>query len=62
MRLLMLGLGVASTLLMLFTLGIGLAVLSGRSAPAGSVWLLLAAAAVSVATHVLATLRTWARR
>lgn len=62
MRLVMLGLGVASIALMLFTVGVGLTVLSGKGAPAGYVRLILVAGTVSIVTHVLAMLRTWARR
>jgi len=62
MRLVMIGLGVLSIVLMLLTAGIGLSVLSGKSAPAGYAHLVLGAATVSVLTHVLAALRTWARR
>jgi hypothetical protein len=40
----------------------GLSVLSGRAEPAATVPLALVAASVSIVTHVLATLKTWARR
>ncbi len=62
MRLAMIGLGVLSSLLLLLAVGIGLSVLSGTRVPAGYVHLVLGAATLSVLTHILATLRTWARR
>jgi len=62
MRLVLIGLGVLSTALMLFTVGVGLTVLTGKTTPASYLHLVVAAATVSVVTHVLATLRTWARR
>ena len=62
MRLVMIGLGVLSTALMLLTVGVGLSILGGKSTLAGYLHLTLAAATVSIVTHVLATLRTWARR
>jgi len=61
-RLILVGLGVLSTGLMLLTLGIGLTVLSGKTSPAGFLRIVVVAATVSMATHILATLRTWARR
>lgn len=62
MRLVMIGLGALSTALMLLTLDVGFSLLSGKSPPAGYLHLTLVAGVVSIATHVLATLRTWARR
>lgn len=62
MRLAVIGLGVLSIVLLLLAVGVGLSVLSGKSAPAGYVHLVLGGATVSVLTHILATLRTWARR
>lgn len=62
MRLVLIGLGSASIILMLLTVGVGLAVLRGEWSPAGYLRLVSVAAAISIATHVLATLRTWARR
>jgi hypothetical protein len=62
MRLVMIGLGVLSTILMLLTVGVGLSILGGKSTLAGYLYLTLAAATVSIMTHVLATLRAWARR
>jgi len=62
MRLVMIGLGALSTVLMLLTVGIGLSILSGKRTPAGYMHVMLVAATVSIVTHVLATLRAWARR
>jgi len=62
MRLALIGLGAASIILMLLTVGVGLAVLRGKWSPAGYLHLVSVVAAISIATHVLATLRTWARR
>jgi hypothetical protein len=62
MRLVLIGLGVLSTALLLLTAGVGLSVLGGKTSPAYFLHLVVVAATVSVATHVLATLWTWARR
>lgn len=62
MRLVMIGLGVLSTALLGWLVTIGLSVLSGQVEPAATVPLALVAASVSIVTHVLATLKTWARR
>jgi hypothetical protein len=62
MRLVLIGLGALSIILMLLTVGVGLAVLHGKRSPAGYLHLVWVAATVSIATHVLATLRAWARR
>ena len=62
MRLVMIGLGVLSTALLLWTAGLGLSILSGKAPPAGYVYVSVVAAAVSIVTHVLATLRGWVRR
>jgi hypothetical protein len=62
MRLALIGLGAASIILMLLIVAVGLAVLRGKWSPAGYLHLVWVAAAISVATHVLATLRTWAWR
>jgi hypothetical protein len=62
MRLVMIGLGIVSTALLLWTAGFGLSVLSGNAAPPAYLPVTVAAAAVSIVTHVLAMLRTWARR
>jgi hypothetical protein len=62
MRLALIGLGAASIILMLLTVGVGLAVLRGEWRPAGYLHLVSVAATISIATHVLAMLRTWARR
>jgi hypothetical protein len=62
MRLVLIGLGVFSTALLAWVVSIGLSALSGQAIPGGYVPLTVAAATVSIVTHVLATLRTWARR
>lgn len=62
MRLVMIGLGVLSTALMLLTLGVGFSLLGEKTPPVGCLHLTLLAGVVSIATHVLATLRSWARR
>jgi hypothetical protein len=62
MRLVLIGLGVLSTALLGWLVAIGLSVLSGQAEPAATVSLMLVAASVSIVTHVLATLKTWARR
>jgi len=62
MRLVLIGLGVLSTALMILTVGVGLSVLGGKAGPAGHLYLVLAAATVSIVTHALATLRIWAGR
>jgi hypothetical protein len=61
-RLVLIGLGVLSTGLLFLTVGVGLAVLGGKTSPAGFLRLVVVAATVSIVTHVLATLRAWARR
>jgi hypothetical protein len=62
MRLVMLGLGVTSTALMLVTVAVGLTAQSGKGFPIGYLRLILVAGTLSIVTHVLAVLRTWARR
>lgn len=62
MRLVIIGLGVLSTVLMLWMVGVGFSVLSGKSTLAAYLHVTLVAATVSMVTHVLATLRSWARR
>ena len=62
MRLVLIGLGVLSIILMLLTVAVGLAVLYGKWSPGGYLPLVAVAAATSIATHVLYTLRAWARR
>ncbi len=62
MRLVLIGLGALSTALMILTAAFGLSVLGGRTSAAGYLRLVLVAVAVSVVTHVVATLRTWAGR
>jgi hypothetical protein len=58
----MLGLGVTSTALMLVTVAVGLTAQSGKGFPIGYLRLILVAGTLSIVTHVLAVLRTWARR
>jgi hypothetical protein len=60
MRIVLIGLGALSTALMLLTVGVGL--LAGATSPVGFQRFVLAAVTVSVVTHVLSTLRTWAGR
>jgi hypothetical protein len=62
MRLVVIGLGVVSTALLGWLVFIGLSVLNGQAVPASYLPVTLAGATVSIVTHVLATLRTWARR
>jgi hypothetical protein len=62
MRGVMIGLGVLSTALLSWTAVLGLSVLSGKASPASLGQAALVAATVSIITHVLAMLRTWARR
>ena len=62
MRLVMIGLGGLSTALLGWLVTIGLSVLSGQAEPAATVPVTLVAASVSIVTHILATLKTWARR
>ena len=62
LRRVMIGMGILSTALLLWTGFLGLSVLNGRAVSAASLYLTLVAAAVSVLTHVLATVRMWARR
>ena len=61
-RLVLIGLGVLSTCLLFLTVGVGLTVLGGKTSPVGFLRLVVVAASVSIATHLLATLRAWARR
>lgn len=62
MRVLIIGLGVLSIALLLWAALLGLSVLSGKATPAGHLQLILVAATVSILTHILVTLRMWARR
>jgi hypothetical protein len=62
LRLVVIGLGVLSSILLGWLVTIGVLVLSGRADPAASVPLVLVASGVSIVTHVLATLKAWARR
>jgi hypothetical protein len=62
MRLVLIGLGVLSMALLLWMGLLGLSVLGGRAVPFSFPHVIVAAVAVSIVTHVLATLRTWGRR
>jgi hypothetical protein len=62
MRLVLIGLGTFSAVLMLLAGGVVLSLLGGRTGPAGYLHLMLAAVTISAVTHLLATLRTWAGR
>jgi hypothetical protein len=62
MRLVLIGLGVLSTALLGWLVAIGLSSSKGQAMPAAYLPLTVLAASVSIVTHVLATLRTWARR
>ena len=62
MRLVIIGLGVLSTALLGWMVSIGLSVLNGQAMPASYVPVTLAVATVSIVTHVLTALKTWARR
>ncbi len=62
MRIVVAALGVLSIVLLLWTMVVGFSVIRGMAAPAGFGILMFAAAAVSIVTHALATLRVWARR
>ncbi len=62
MRRVLIGLGVLSTALLVWMGFLGLSVLNGKAVPFPYPHLTVAAAAVSIVTHVLATLRTWGRR
>ncbi len=61
MRIVLAALGVLSIVLLLWTIVAGFSVMRGTAAPASFGILVLAAAAVSIVTHALATLRVWAR-
>jgi len=62
MRLVLIGLGVLSTALLLWTALLGLSALHGRATLLAHPHVIVTAASVSIVTHVLATLRTWGRR
>ena len=62
MRFILMWLGALSTALLLLVVGVGLSSLGQKTSPAGYARLVLVAATVSVVTHVLVTLRTWAGR
>jgi hypothetical protein len=61
MRRIMIGLGLMSIALLVWTGMVGLLVLRGTAMPAHLLTITLVAATVSAATLVLATLRAWAR-
>jgi hypothetical protein len=62
MRLVLIGLGAFSSVMMLLAAGVLLSLIGGRTSPAGYLHLMLAAVTISVVTHILATLRAWAGR
>lgn len=62
MRLLLMGMGVLSAGLLAWAMGLGLSVLNGRAPSRTDLPVVVVAATVSIVTHVLAVLRTWARR
>jgi hypothetical protein len=62
MRVVVIGLGVLSILLLGWTVLAGLGIMNGRAPTPGYFALGLVTATVSVVTHVLATLRIWLRR
>ena len=62
MRLLLIGLGVLSAALLLWMGLLGLSVLHGNATLTAYWRVSVVAICVSIATHVLATLRTWGRR
>lgn len=61
-RRIMIGLGMLSVALLAWSGLLGLAVMRGTSTPGRLVSVTLLAVTVSMATHILATLRAWARR
>jgi hypothetical protein len=56
------GLGLLSVLLLIWAGAVGLWAMRGMASPVRVSVITLVAATVSIATHILATLRTWARR
>lgn len=62
MRSIVIGLGISSVALLIWTGVIGLSVMRGTAAPARLLTVAMAAATVSIVTHILATLRAWAGR
>ncbi len=62
MRIVLIVLGVVSTGLLVWSGFVSLAILIGGGWPAGYLQVSVVAAVVSILTHILATLRTWARR
>ena len=62
MRRVVIGLGLFSAALLIWTGVVGLSVMRGTATPARLVTVTLAAATVSIATHILSTLRAWVGR
>lgn len=62
MRRILIGLGLLSVALLIWTGVVGLSVLRGTATPAHLLAVTSVAVTVSIATHILATLRAWARR
>ncbi|HSB79871.1 MAG TPA: hypothetical protein VLM91_13915 [Candidatus Methylomirabilis sp.] len=62
MRRILIGLGLLSVALLIWTGVVGLSVLRGTATSAHLLAVTLVAVTVSIATHILATLRVWARR
>jgi hypothetical protein len=58
----LIGLGVLSMVLLVWTAALGFSALSGKTATAGHLRVPLVSVAVSTVTLGLATLRAWARR
>ena len=62
MRAIVIGLGISSVVLLIWTGVVGLSVMRGAAVPARLLTLTVAAVTVSIATHTLTTLRAWAGR
>jgi hypothetical protein len=62
MRRIVIGLGLFSVALLIWTGVVGLSVMRGMATPTRFLSATLVAATISIATHILATLRAWAGR
>ncbi len=62
MRLVLLALGIVSIALLGWTAVVGFFLMRGTAAPVTFIFVAVTAAAISILTHALATLRVWARR